>query len=675
MWRVMIAVVLLALSLLPVGAWLDASFQRALAFADAQWWSGALLVVLGGILLWLPFRDDTRAAAVARPFRAVVGVWERHPWRVAVAFASCAVVLYAVTGWLVFDARPLLIDEIVQVIQARVFASGDLWLPADAHPEFRSIMHMVEQDGRWYGQFPPGGPAMLALGELVRAPWIVNPVAGGVSIVAFAMALRWAGFSSAVSIGAPTIFALAPFQVFQASSHMNHITSTMWVLVAVAALVRATHAERDRPLAGLVCGLGLGVAATIRPLDAAAFALPAAAWLAARAVRNGHWRSFVLSGVGVAAPMALMMWINMQTTGGALTFGYSVLWGDNHGLGFHVSPWGEQHTVERGVALVAAYLNRLNEFLFEVPVPSLIAPLAAFALARRSAPLERYLLVTAAGVLGAYFAYWHDGFYLGPRFLVPLMPVLALLVARLPGIVAERWSQSLLTRGVFAAYAAAALLGGTLVLPHRVRAYQNGFQSLRWDYDDIAARAGATGDVILVRESWGAQVIARLWAIGVSRSFAEILYRKVDTCGLDHATAALEASSIRGEAAEERLRPLLADSARVVASPFSPDATERVLPGSMYPPLCQQRIAEDRAGYTHFAPTLLARDTSTRWVRDLHARDTLLNTNDARIWLLRRTPDTTSVVPVLLPLDRDSLVRAWYGVEAQPDTTIRQGGE
>ena len=72
---------------------------------------------------------------------------------------------------MVFSGRPLLIDEMVQIIQARIFASGALWLPAPAHPEFTSSMHLID-GGKLYGQFPAGGPAMLALGACSgRSGW------------------------------------------------------------------------------------------------------------------------------------------------------------------------------------------------------------------------------------------------------------------------------------------------------------------------------------------------------------------------------------------------------------------------------------------------------------------------------------------------------------------------
>ena len=191
--RVVIVIVLAALSILPIGEWLGITFQRALAFQALDWWSGALLVSLLTVALMFVGAREDRAEVIGRPLRAAVDAWERHPVAGSALLACTATLLYGIVAWTVFDAKPLLIDELVQVIQARIFVAGRLWLPLDAHPEFRSIMHMVEQDGRWYGQFPPGGPAMLALGELFCAPWIVNPLCGGISVAAFATALRWSG--------------------------------------------------------------------------------------------------------------------------------------------------------------------------------------------------------------------------------------------------------------------------------------------------------------------------------------------------------------------------------------------------------------------------------------------------------------------------------------------------
>jgi len=86
--------------------------------------------------------------------------------------------------------RAVLIGEMVQVRQAQIFVAGRLWLPEPPYPEFFSSLNMVDAHGRVFAQFPPGGPAFLALGEAVGAGWIVNPLFGAISVVAFAAMLR-----------------------------------------------------------------------------------------------------------------------------------------------------------------------------------------------------------------------------------------------------------------------------------------------------------------------------------------------------------------------------------------------------------------------------------------------------------------------------------------------------
>ena len=173
--------------------------------------------------------------------------------------------------------------------------------------------------------------------------------------------------------------------------------------------------------------------------------------------------------------------------------------------------------------------------------------------------------------------------------------------------------------------------------------------------------AGLNGALIFVRESWGAQVIARLYGLRVSRSEAEALYRTVDTCVLDGTISRLESESIRGEAAMERLRPLTGDSLRLVVSTLSPDRTERMLPGSTYSPICRRRIREDLGGFSFFVP-LLAEDVGSNvYARDLHARDTLLLSRypERAVYLLRAVSNEVGARLILEPLKLDSARSDW----------------
>jgi hypothetical protein len=458
------------------------------------------------------------------------------------------------------------------------------------------------------------------------------------------------------------VFAFAPFTVFMSGSHMNHVTVLTWLLVACTGLVRwAEPGESPHHGWALLTGLGFGVAATIRPLDAAAFAVPAAAWLLLRTIRCGGWYRLVLSGAIIAAVIAVQLWINARTTGSPLLFGYNANYGAGQELGFHRTPWGDVHTPARGVELLNLYFVRLQSFFLELPAPSLLVAAVALALTRRLAPFDRYLLASSGLLCTLYFAYWHDGFYLGPRFMYPLLPMLALWTARMFPSVRERWRWSFAGRALAIAAVLAVGIGMATSLPTRIKEHRTRYTTMRWDADAAAETAGVRHALVFVRESWGAQLIARMWAAGLSAGRTEQVYGRVDACTLEQALDIIELRMTRGAAAEAVLLPLLADSSRLVASPHTEDKTNRYLEGAPYTAECRRRLEDDRRGFTLYAPLVLAGRSDVIYARDLHARDSLLLQAypDRAVYLLRPASSDLGVMPGFESLARDSLMLMW----------------
>jgi hypothetical protein len=631
------------LAFLPIANWIPGGHAAPWYASERSTWIsgtaialgiGIVLAIFSGKIAWL-WRDNATENAAA--------AFERRPFAASLCIAVLALLLYAVIARVVLGARPLLIDEIVQMVQANMLAHGHLWLPVDSHPEFFSSMHIVDTNGRYFSQFPVGGPAMLTLGVWLHAPWLVGPVFGAITVLAFAAYLRVAEPRPGVALGATLVLAFAPFTAFMAGSHMNHVTMLTWIVIGMAAMAKVMTSDTPRPSLALLSGLAFGIAGTIRPVDALAFALPAGVWYLVRALRSpAKWKDAIPAAVGVAIPLALLLWVNARTTGSPLLFGYEQLWGKSHALGFHAAPWGIAHTPARGLELVNLYFLWLQSYFLETPVPSLLAAIIALALVRRLDRFDRYLLVSSALLVGLYFAYWHKGLYLGPRFMYALLPALALWTARFPGAVRDRFGQGAVYRSAVYATLCALAIAVIALVPLRARQYRQGMLTMRWDADSAAAASGVKHALVFVRESWGAELVARLWALGATRPETELLYNTVDACALEQAITHLEQQNVRGAAAFSALRPLLADSARTVASTFSPDTTERALPGMSYPPVCTARIEEDQAGFTLFPPLLLARGGDNVYARDLGARDTLL---------LRRYPDRA--VYLLKPPDSD----------------------
>ena len=660
----LVATLLVAtLGLLPITNWIPGGYFVEWYGSQMEYQITGSLIVAGIALvltilsgriavLWRPHALDPLAQRVsAHPVATLSLLW------------LISLALYATLARLLFDGQPLLIDEIAQVFQAGIFAEGRLWRPVARFQEFFSSLHVIDTDGRVYSQFPPGWPAMLAPLWKIGAAWLAGPLSGATAVVAFGVLVRRIEPRRTVALGATVLFALTPFMAFMSGSHMNHTPTLMWLVISMAALASVTTAESPKPLAAFICGLGLGCAATIRPVDAIAFALPAGAWLLWRAVREPRrWLDALPSGLGVALPILLMMWVNVHTTGSPLLFGYQVLWGHGHDLGFHKAPWGLEHTPTRGLELLNLYFLRLQSFLYETPVPSLLPPVAALLLGRRLSSFDRYLLATAGALVGLYWAYWHDGMFLGPRFLFCMLPLLVLWTARLPALVRERWGRGTpVHRATVYGLAAAGAMALVLQLPTRAEQYRAGFASQRWNVDREAAAAGVRNAIVFVRESWESQLVVRMWALGITRPQGEALYRFIDACTLDRTLESLERRSVHGADAYRVLQSLMRDSARVQTYKLKSGVNLRVLPGAPVTPLCAARYAADTSGVVPLAPLLLARENGNIYARDLHARDTLLIQQypDRPLYLLRPVSTEASARPEFVRLSPDSLARAW----------------
>jgi hypothetical protein len=655
------AVIIGTLGFFPIANWIPGG--RAISEWNellAGWWSGAAIVAGAAAVIALLTRS--RASLPGESLISRVGASHARAaiaW--AVGIAAVAGAAYAWVGQLAFSGKPLLVDEIAQVYQARIYAGGALSLPMPRYPEFFTTFQIVNLGGKVFSQYPAGGPAMLAIGAFVGAEWLVGPLFGAASVLLFAALLRRIEPSAAVRLGATLVFAFSPFVAFMSSSYMNHVTGLTWILLGMLGLARVMERPSPRIRDGLMLGLGLGMAATIRPLDAAAFAMPAGLWLLVRSVKRGGWVSPMASGVAIAVPVLLLLWINARTTGSPLLFGYTAYYGPDQGLGFHRTPWGDLHTPARGLELLNIYFVRMQSYFLELPIPSLLPAIAAFAFTRRLSAFDRYLVATAALLCGLYFTYWSDGFYLGPRFLFPILPMLALWTSRSVPLLWDRLGAGMARRALGVAIVIAPALGLTTAVPLRVREYRSRLTTMRWDADAAARRAGVRDAVVLVRESWGAQLIARMWAAGVGRNVAEQIYRKSDACALERALGAIERGGYRGTTAEEMLKPLVVDSARLVISPFTVDPTNRLLPGSAYTEECLRRLAEDRRGFTLLLPLLLAGRAGVVYARDLHGRDSLLLEEYPRrpVYLLRPPSSELGAVPTFEPLRRDSLLSSW----------------
>ena len=408
----------------------------------------AVHVVAAAIVVGINLLTILALGRVAAPFDDLprVPLWAM----VALTFGlSVLMSLFA------FERIPHVEDEVVYLFQARTFAAGALSAPAPPDALLPGLEYYLldVRDGRWLAVTPPGWTAVLALGVLVGAPWLVNPVLGALIVfLAHGVVLRAADRQRADL--AALLLATSPWLIGMSGSLMTHNITLLMMLLAWRLLLAGPE-TKARVLLALVAGLAMGWAFLARQLEAAVVGTLTGLWLL---------RSFpkdldrvIAYGIGCLLTASLFFLHNWALTGdpllAPLQLYVSEIWqaGANaYGFGPGIGPpggWGELdlalgHSPFEGLVNTVHNLFILNLDTFGWGIGSLVF-LWAFFLYRRPDGLEWAMAAIAFAIIAAVFCYWFAGsFYIGARYwyaaFVPVVILSAGGVLRLRARLGEK---------------------------------------------------------------------------------------------------------------------------------------------------------------------------------------------------------------------------------------------
>ena len=660
------AVALAVLGLLPLANML--SNGRAVPWwpeAVGEWTTTGAGIVVVALLVARLLGD--RADALTR--RAVRLLESPSNRAFALGAALAVFLLSAFFAQYCFAGTAYSGDEIAQRWHAQMLLAGRLYLPAELHREFFSTNEVLDAGGKWFSQFPVGGPAVFALGLLLGIPWLVNP-----ALAAFTAwnIHRFASrcFDRTTARAATLLFVVSPFVLIMSGSEMNHVATLAFVSLALAELARwATAVEsRDVTRSAVVIGLALGAAAAVRPMDAALAALAIGVFQAVAAWREPMRRRSLLAQCAAGAiPVALLLYANARTTGHPFLFGYDALNGPAHRPGFHVDPLGVDFTPLRALTITSGYLMKLNRYLFEWPIPGLLVIVVALAMIRRASRWDLLLLGLLAAIVGGYAFYWFDGFFAGPRFLYAAIPAFVIFAARAPRALAEwlrervRWPvaarSALLVMPLCVAYAWAVPTGVSSV---QLRAfyYKQQRVKLKVDLDREIAAARLTNALVFVPESWHARLVARLRTYDMRPLEATQALATVDACALQGALD--REDSLPAASNTERLARVFATArAAGAAEPvprMPPAEVISLVPGAMPTPACMREADLDQQESMPYALFLSHQEIEADgsvggnvvFVRDFGSRNELLRARYGdRTWYRYRAASRLGDAPAM----------------------------
>ncbi len=414
-----------------------------------------------------------------------------HPNRLAnitaalIALAGLASTLYVANTLL--ERIPHVQDSVAYVFQAKTFALGRLWVPTPSHPQFFTHEFiLMDTAGRWFSKYPPGWPMILALGELAKAPWVVDPICAALSLVVL-YRLGAEIYRPRVGLLAALLGLSAPFFLFLSGSFMSHASGLLFTLLMTWCFLRTSRSSRPI-LPAILTGVAFGILFLIRPFTAIPLSLPLAVYAlvkAARQPRDGITR-YALTVVAAIPFIAVFLAYNRVFTGNWFYPPQQLWWPfDQVGFGPDHGPWG--FTPVDALNNTSRNLSELLTHAFGWPTFLTLAFFPIPFLTARARTWDWLFLAGFLGLVVGYACWWADGIMYGPRFYYEGFGFLILLTARgfdvllgfgttssvdEPGAVLQARNEHRAVSGaVFALIAALIAFNVVLYLPGQLRLY------------------------------------------------------------------------------------------------------------------------------------------------------------------------------------------------------------
>jgi hypothetical protein len=456
--------------------------------------AAALASLLISIFALLEFisRPTPKAAATRH--------WRTAPWALLLSTAAVIVSIWVARD--VLEGLPHLPDSVTYLLQARWLLAGDLWGSVSALQDSLDVPYTYVVGERWLGHYPAGWPLLLAIGLAVGAPWLIAPILGGL----FVMLLYLTGREldgPVTGLLAATLGVLSPMARLVFGSMLSHAAAATLILAGLWLLLVARRLKIWP--AAVLSGIAMGLAFGIRPLSAAATAIPLAALVVGDFLTRrdresrGRFIGWFIGGGTAALPTLIA---NHLITGNAFTFPYSLANGPMYF--FANLPFGIRNT---DVLLYSAG-NVLQGWGWPQFVgPFWVALAFAFALVpfllRRSRTTDVLLAAMVGSMMAALLGSRGHGLHgFGPRYLFETFAPLFLLTARgFVELTRQKFDGREVGRRLHIAASALlfVVLCGTaaVALPHRLGLYR-GYNGVDGTLEHQVAAAGLERALVLL---------------------------------------------------------------------------------------------------------------------------------------------------------------------------------
>ena len=265
--------------------------------------------------------------------RSSEGILKRaRPARLIYLVCAIAFLVTAAVAAFAFERLPHLEDEVAYLFQAKTMALGRLTVPSPDQPDSFWTPFVLDWQGQRFGKYPPGWPAVLAVGVLARVPWLVNPLLAALALY-LVYRLGRTLYDDRAGLLAAILGLTSPLFWVLGGSFLSHLASSVWLLLFSLWFIWTARGRHWGFALG--AGLALGAAFLTRSLTAVAFAAPFVIYSLVQVLRReqSHWPRYLLVAASAGAVAAMLPLYQWAVTGDPWLNPY-LLWWPYDRLGF-----------------------------------------------------------------------------------------------------------------------------------------------------------------------------------------------------------------------------------------------------------------------------------------------------------------------------------------------------
>jgi hypothetical protein len=341
----------------------------------------------------------------------------RADWAALVLSLIAILVCYWI-GVTVFEGIPHLEDEFAYVWEGEVIASGQVTLESPPEPAHFLVPFVVDYNGRRFGKYPLGWPALLGASIFLGLRAWINPLLAGFGVW---LTYRLGKFvlSETVALLAAFLTLTSPFFLINSGSLLSHpFGLVLSASFALAWLNAFSGVEKGHSswLPLLVAAFCLGVLGLTRPLTAVAVALPFGVhglYLLIRGDRRRRTQLLVFGGVVLLVSSLQFVW-QFAATGDPFLNLYTLWWKyDKVGFGPGVGRYGHTLGLARVNTLFSLRAGWRDLFGWGA-LSWIFLPFGVWAVRRNG----RALMIGSVyfSLIFVYLAYWVGSWLFGPRY-------------------------------------------------------------------------------------------------------------------------------------------------------------------------------------------------------------------------------------------------------------------